>query len=217
MGHAGKLMSKHAETCTGIPQTLPAKVTCDSKEQLYWLWNESTTAVTSASMWGVEQECQLKWADKMDRIFPGDGFTLAFSPPLFFFTCCTLHLTFLSEAVTPACHTSPTPHVAFLSSTEKPLVKWNRTKTCWLAPELAGERKSAGTRGSVDYCSLVVTPAGSFTQLSAAWLSTALKFECMLKSGWDYCTVEAHLWSDTLNLLAHSVSQQVKSKTRKFF
>lgn len=39
-----------------------------------------------------------------------------------------------------------------------------------------------------------------------ARLSTALRHEWRLESGWDYCTVVAPLWSDTLGFLAHSES-----------
>lgn len=120
-------------------------------EQLHWPTNKNTQQqppLHPCGEWNRNAE-RGEGREKSGRVISfGDGFTLVLSYSLpFSFTSSLLHPPLLSEAVTPARCTSLTPHAAFLSFPEKSLVKWQWTKSCWLAPGSGGERKSGEGRG----------------------------------------------------------------------
>lgn len=203
------LLRGHVEPRRGIPHTHPATVTCDSQSSS--TGQQIKTQAVSTSMWGVEQECRKKRGEESRE--KGAGLvryiswwqihSCSLSLPLFSFASSILHPPLLSQAVTPARCTSLAPYVAFLASPEKSLVKWQWTKSCWLAPGSSGERRSREGKG---ISGLVPTSGHSSVnccELSVARLSAALSHEWRLASGWDYCAVVAPLWSDTLSFLAH--------------
>lgn len=191
-----ELLSGHVEPCRGIPHTHPATVTCDSQSSStgQQIKTQQPPFLHPWGEWNRNAERrERKKADKRGRtcfvISPGDGFTLVRSRSLpFSFTSSLLHPPLLSEAVTPARCTSLTPHAAFLSSPEKSLVKWQWTKSCWLAPGSGGERKSGEGKG---ISGLMPTSGHSSVNCCTAQCSSA-----------QHCTepwIETRIWVGLLH------------------